>query len=210
VSDKPETSVLAWARKVQAIAHNGLQFTRDSFDRDRFLQLQALADAIVAAELEIPLGRARAVWDKLEEGYSTPKVDVRGGVFQGDRILLVRERTDGRWSLPGGWVDVNDGPSEACEREILEESGYEAKAIKLAMLLDRNQHPHPPSLTHIYKLFFLCELTGGTPRISNETDGVDFFPVTALPELSVGRTLASQVARLYEHQLNRSLPTDFD
>jgi ADP-ribose pyrophosphatase YjhB (NUDIX family) len=210
VSDKPETSVLAWARKVQAIAQNGLLFTQDSFDRDRFQQLQTLADSIVAAELDIPLGSARTVWNKGEEGYATPKVDVRGGVFQGDQILLVRERTDGRWSLPGGWVDVNDGPSEACEREILEESGYQAKALKLAMLVDRNQHPHPPSLIHIYKLFFLCELTGGAPKISNETDGVDFFPVTALPELSVGRTLASQIARLYEHQLNRSLPTDFD
>jgi len=210
VSDKPETSVLAWARKVQAIAQNGLQFTQDSFDRERFLQLKELADSIVAAELEIPLGRARGLWDKLEEGYATPKVDVRGGVFQGDKVLLVRERTDGRWSLPGGWVDVNDGPAAAVEREIFEESGYEAKAIKLAMLVDRNQHPHPPSVNHIYKLFFLCELTGGAPKISNETDGVDFFPVNALPELSVGRTLASQVARLYEHQLNRSLPTDFD
>jgi ADP-ribose pyrophosphatase YjhB (NUDIX family) len=140
----------------------------------------------------------------------TPKVDVRGGVFDGDKVLLVRERSDGRWTLPGGWVDVNDAPSEAVVREIFEESGYRAKATKLAMLVDKNKHPHPPSVHHIYKLFFLCELTGGAPRTSNETDGVDFFPVHSLPELSVGRALSSQIERLYEHQLNRGLPTDFD
>jgi ADP-ribose pyrophosphatase YjhB (NUDIX family) len=204
-----ETSVLTWARKVQAIAQNGLHFTQDQFDRERFTQLQDLASSILAAELDIPLGKAKAFWDK-EEGYATPKVDVRGGVFDGDKVLLVRERSDGGWTLPGGWVDVNDAPSDAVAREILEESGYRAKPTKLAMLVDKNRHPHPPSIHHIYKLFFLCELTGGAPTVSNETDGVDFFPINALPPLSVGRTLASQIERLYQHHLNRDLPTDFD
>ena len=204
-----DLTVLAWARKVQAIAHNGLLFTQDSFDRERYTQLQNLANSIIAAELDIPLGKAQALWDK-EDGYATPKVDVRGGVFKGDNVLLVRERSDGKWTLPGGWVDVNDAPSEAVAREIFEESGYRAKAIKLTALVDKNRHPHPPSVHHIYKLFFLCELTGGTATISNETDGVDFFPVRSLPELSTGRTLSSQIQRLYEHQLNRDLPTDFD
>ncbi len=204
-----DLSVLMWARKVQAIAQNGLAFTNDTFDRERFTQLQDLANAILSAELDIPLGRAKAFWDG-EDGYATPKVDVRGAVFDGDKVLLVRERSDGGWTLPGGWVDVNDAPSEAVAREIYEESGYRAKPTKLAMLVDKNRHPHPPSIHHIYKLFFLCELTGGTATISNETDGVDFFPVTSLPQLSTGRTLSSQIARLYEHHLDRSLPTDFD
>ena len=209
MSDKPDTRVLEWARKVQAIAQNGLLFTQDSFERDRYTQLKELADSILAVELDIPLGSARALWNK-EDGYATPKVDVRGGVFDGDKVLLVRERSDGKWTLPGGWVDVNDAPSEAVVREIREESGYTAKALKLAMLVDRNRHPHPPSVYHIYKLFFLCERTGGAPKLSNETDGVDFFPVRSLPELSTGRALSSQIERLYEHQLNRALPTDFD
>jgi ADP-ribose pyrophosphatase YjhB (NUDIX family) len=207
--NRPVTTVLTWAREVQAVAKDGVQRTPDPFDGERFEQIKQLADSILAGNLNPPLGTVRNRWDR-DLGHETPKVDVRGAVFDADRILLVRERSDGRWSLPGGWVDVNDGPAEATEREIFEESGYEAKAIKLAMLVDRNQHPHPPSVDHIYKLFFLCELTGGAPKISNETDGVDFFALTALPELSVGRTLASQIARLYEHQLNRSLPTDFD
>lgn len=202
-------SVLMWARKVQAIAQNGLLFAHDVFDRERYTQLQDLANSILSTELDIPLGKAKAFWDK-EDGYATPKVDVRGGVFDGERVLLVRERSDGGWTLPGGWVDVNDAPSEAVAREIREESGYQARAVKLAMLVDKNRHPHPPSIHHIYKLFFLCELTGGTATLSSETDGVDFFPVSSLPQLSTGRTVSSQIARLYEHQLNRNLPTDFD
>jgi ADP-ribose pyrophosphatase YjhB (NUDIX family) len=209
VSDKPETNVLEWARKVQAIAQNGLLFTQEPFERERYTQLKDLSDSILAAELDIPLGKARALWEK-EDGYVTPKVDVRGGVFDGDKVLLVRERSDGRWTLPGGWVDVNDAPSEAVVREIYEESGYRAKATKLAMLVDKNRHPHPPSVHHIYKLFFLCDLIGGAPKTSNETDGVDFFPVHSLPDLSVGRALSSQIERLYAHHLNRALPTDFD
>ena len=204
-----DMKVLSWARQVQAIAQNGLAFTQDIYDRERFLKLQELAAELVAAELEIPLGQARSFW-KGDDGYATPKVDVRGACFKGDQVLLVRERSDGKWTLPGGWVDVNDAPSEAVVREIFEESGYRAKALKLAALVDRNRHPHPPSVHHIYKLLFLCEITGGTPTISDETDGVDFFPINAPPELSTGRTLPYQIARMHEHWLNRDLPTDFD
>jgi len=204
-------NILQWARKVQAIAQNGLAFSQDSFDRDRFEQLQQLAAQILTSELDITPGQLKELW-KGDEGYATPKVDVRGGVFDGNKVLMVRERSDGKWTLPGGWVDVGDGPSFAVEREIREESGYLAKAVKLAAVLDRNnpRHGHPPGILHIYKLFFVCERTGGAPSVSNETDGVEFFPVSELPPLSVGRTSQSQIERLYEHHLNRSLPTDFD
>ena len=202
-------TILEWARKVQAIAQNGLAFTKDPFDVERYQQLQQLVASILSTELDVPLEKAKSFWDR-EEGYATPKVDVRGGVFDGDRVLLVRERSDGRWTLPGGWVDVNDAPSDAVIREIYEESGYRARAIKLAALVDKNRHPHPPGIHHIYKLFFLCELTGGTATTSNETDAVEFFPVRSLPELSAGRVIRQQIERLYEHQLNRDMPTDFD
>ena len=204
-----DMTVLKWARKVQAVAQTGLAFTQDIYDRGRFQELQELAAELVAAELEIPLGQAKSYW-KGDDGYATPKVDVRGAVFKDDQVLLVRERSDGKWTMPGGWVDVNDSPSDAVVREIFEESGYRAKALKLAALVDRNRHPHPPSVHHIYKLFFLCEITGGSPATSDETDGVDFFPINALPELSIGRTLPSQIARMHEHWQNRDLPTDFD
>lgn len=207
---QPRTAaVLEWARRVQAIAQNGLTFSRDPFDRERYTQLQELAASMLATELELPADGARTLWDG-ERGYATPKVDVRGGVFEGERVLLVRERSDGGWTLPGGWVEVNDGPAAAVMREIHEESGYQARAIKLAMLLDRNRHPHPPGVYHIYKLFFVCALEGGSPRASPETDAVAFFPVAQLPQLSSGRVLAPQIERLYRHHLDPALPTEFD
>ena len=204
-------NILEWARKVQAIAQNGLAFTSDEFDRERFQQLQALVSQILTSELGITPGQLKDIWQG-EEGYATPKVDVRGGVFQQDTVLMVRERSDGKWTLPGGWVDVGDGPAFAVEREIREESGYLAKAVKLAAVFDRSdpKHGHPPTILHIYKLFFICELTGGTATLSNETDGVEFFPVSQLPPLSSGRATQSQIERLYQHHLNRNLPTDFD
>lgn len=202
-------AVLEWARKVQAIAQNGLTFSRDPYDRERYLQLEDLAATMLSTELEAPVQAVRALFEG-EHGYATPKVDVRGAVFRGDEVLLVRERADGRWALPGGWVDVNDAPSDAVAREILEESGYRARAVKLAALIDKNRHPHPPGIHHIYKLFFLCELTGGSPAVSGETDAVGFFRVGALPELSTGRVLGVQIERVYQHHLDRSLPTYFD
>jgi len=210
VSARPPRDLLQWARKVQAIAQNGLAFSRDPFDRERYTQLTELVTTLLAAQLRLPPGEVRALWEG-ERGYATPKVDVRGGVFSGDRVLLVRERADGGWTLPGGWVDVNDAPSEAVAREILEESGYRARAVKLAALVDKNRHPHPPGVHHIYKLFFVCELIGGSASASNEeTDAVEFFPVRALPQLSTGRVLPAQIERLYQHRLEPGLPTDFD
>ena len=209
MSPRPPQDLLEWARKVQAIAQNGLAFTTDPFDRERYLQLTELVTTLLAAQLQLPPEAVRALWEG-ERGYATPKVDVRGGVFSGDSVLLVRERTDGRWTLPGGWVDVNDAPSEAVAREILEESGYRARAVKLAALVDKNRHPHPPAAHHIYKLFFVCELLGGSATVSDETDAVEFFPVHALPELSTGRVLPAQIERLYRHHLEPGLPADFD
>jgi len=209
VSPPAARNLLEWARQVQAIAQNGLAFTHDPFDRERYTQLTELVALLLARELEMPIDAARALWSD-EHGYATPKVDVRGGVFIESRVLLVRERSDGRWTLPGGWVDVNDAPSEAVAREILEESGYQARPVKLAALLDKNRHPHPAGVHHIYKLFFLCELTGGAAAVSAETDAAEFFPLQALPPLSTGRVLATQIERLYQHHLDPSLPTDFD
>ena len=202
-------TVLDWARKVQAIAQNGLAFTTDPFDKERYTQLTELVASILASELGVPVAQAKGFWEG-DTGYMTPKVDVRGGIFEDDSVLLVRERSDGKWTLPGGWVDINDSPSGAVVREIREESGYQARAVKLAALVDKLRHPHPPGIHHIYKLFFLCERIGGAAATSSETDAVQFFPVRALPELSTGRVLASQIERLHQHQLHPELPTYFD
>jgi ADP-ribose pyrophosphatase YjhB (NUDIX family) len=135
---------------------------------------------------------------------------VRAAVFREDRILLVEERTDGCWSLPGGWADVQESPAEATVREVREESGYETRAVKLLAVYDRNRHGHPATAFHAYKLFFQCELVGGSPVSSHETSGVDWFSEDRLPVLSTTRVTATQVHRFFEHYRNPQWPTDFD
>jgi ADP-ribose pyrophosphatase YjhB (NUDIX family) len=208
-----EPDWLPWARELQGIAQTGLAFARDPYDRERYEQLRALAARVVAARGFIAESDATALF-AAEIGYATPKVDVRGAVFDSaDRILMVRETADGgRWTLPGGWADVNQTASECVEREISEETGYSARAIKLALLHDRARQGHHPAGPHsIYKLFFVCALTGGAPRTSLETSEIAFFAEDALPaDLSTGRTLPHQLTRLFAHHRDMSLATEFD
>ena len=133
-------------------------------------------------------------------------------VFRDEALLLVKERRDGGWTLPGGWADIGDSPSEAVVREISEESGYQTRAIKLLAVYDRNkQIPHQPSAHHIYKLFFQCELLSGSATTSIETEQVAFFPEHDIPEqLSLGRTTPAQIKRLFEHYRHPEFQTDYD
>jgi ADP-ribose pyrophosphatase YjhB (NUDIX family) len=200
---------LAWARRLQTIAQAGLTYSRDPFDRERFEQVQALAAELIAHQTHQPLDQTHAIL-KVEAGYATPKVDVRGAVFQEGKILLVREVSDGRWALPGGWADIGESASEVAVRETREETGYEVRATKLLAVLDKEKHEHPRQLWYVYKLFFRCELTGGAPASSHEIVEVGWFPRDALPPLSLDRNTKEQVARLFEHLDHPDLPTDFD
>lgn len=201
---------LEWAQALQALAQNGLAYCQNPFDIERYHQIRRIAAEMIAANSDIQPDRLLNLFEN-EKGYATPKVDVRGALFRDDRILLVRELLDGgRWTLPGGWADAGDAPSEAVLREIREESGFEARTVKLAMLYDRNRRGHPRFYFDVYKLFFLCEITGGAPADSIETGGADFFPEDALPELSIGRVTEEEIHTLFEHYRDPSLPTDFD
>jgi ADP-ribose pyrophosphatase YjhB (NUDIX family) len=200
---------LDWARRVADLAQTGLTYGTGPFDRERYAELQRIAAEMMGAYSDAPPERILGLL-QLESGYATPKVDVRGVVFRGDRILLVREVEDGRWTLPGGWADAGETPSEAVEKEIREESGFDARAVKLLAVLDRDRHGAPPLPWRVYKLFIRCELTGGAPRGSIETDGVDFFARDRLPELSEGRVTPAQLQRMFEHLRDPDLPTDLD
>jgi ADP-ribose pyrophosphatase YjhB (NUDIX family) len=205
----PEAFWLEWVREMQAIAQNGLTYAKDPFDRERYEQLRRLAARVAEHCTQVPAEQL-AAWFNAEGGYATPKIDVRGVVFRDGRILLVKERSDGRWTLPGGWADVGDSPREAVEREVREESGYETRATKMLAVYDRNKHDHPPFMWHVYKLFILCELVGGEAKTSIETEGVDFFAEDELPELSLTRVVEKQIRRFFEHARNPEMPTDFD
>jgi ADP-ribose pyrophosphatase YjhB (NUDIX family) len=200
---------LEWAKRLAAAAQNGLAYETNPYNIERLNAIQQIAAEMFAAGTE---GEVEPIRNLLrgEVGHATPKVDVRGAVFRDDRILLVRERSEGLWSLPGGWADVYDTPAEATEREIWEESGYNAKAVKLIALYDRVRQGHPPHPFHAYKVFFLCELLGGDAATSVETDEVGFFAEDALPPLSIGRVTEVQIHRFFAHHRDPSLPTAFD
>jgi ADP-ribose pyrophosphatase YjhB (NUDIX family) len=200
---------LLWARKLQAIAQTGLNYTQNPFERERYEAVREIAAEIMAAHMGEEPGVLRGLFLD-QAGYATPKVDVRGVVFDGDTILLVKERRDGLWTLPGGWADIDDSPAEATEREVYEESGYRARAIKLLACYDRNRHDHPPHVFHIYKLFFQCELIGGAPAESIETAGVGFFQESEIPPLSLPRVTPAQIGRFFDHYRHPEWPTDFD
>ena len=205
-----EPKWIEWARSLQAIAQNGLNYSENGFDRDRYIKIRDIAAEIITCHTDLDFEIVKNIFNK-EEGHATPKVDVRGAVFKGDKILLVKEISDGGWTLPGGWADPNETPSESVEREVLEESGFIVKAKKIIAVYDRAKQGHvPPFPYHVYKIFFECELVGGEKSLSIETDGVEFFTRDEIPDLSLARTTRKQIKRIFEHYENPKIPTDFD
>lgn len=201
---------LTWARRLQAIAQTGLTYSEDAFDDERYAEVRAIAAEIMAAGTQARLDDVLDIFSH-EQGYATPKVDVRGVVFREDAMLLVRERGDGLWALPGGWADVGESPVENVVKEIREESGFETRAVKLLALYDKQKHGHmKDNPFHTYKAFFLCELVSGEAMPGVETSEVGFFGPHELPALSTGRVTESQLARFFEHRRHPDWPTDFD
>jgi ADP-ribose pyrophosphatase YjhB (NUDIX family) len=197
------------ARELQGIAQTGLHYAQDKFDRQRYERLRVLATEMMAAGSGSAVEQIADLF-RQDVGYATPRIGVRGAAFRDGRVLMVREITDGRWSLPGGWADVNQSAGRCVEREIWEESGFTARATKLAAVWDKRRQGHPPSPFSIYQMFFVCELTGGAPQPSIETSEIAFFGEDELPELSPGRVQPHQVRRMFEHYRQPGLPADFD
>lgn len=202
---------LAWVRELQGVAQAGLTYSRDPYDRERFEQVRGVAAAMAAAATG---GDHQAIegFFAAERGYPTPKIDVRAAVIDRSRILLVRERDDGTWSLPGGWADVGESPAAAAERETLEEAGLPVRAVKLLALYDREQRGHPPHPEYSYKAIFACTRVGPATKPSTqfETAGADWFERDALPPLSVMRVLPEQIELAFRHAAEPGLPTEFD
>lgn len=201
------------AVEMAAMAQTGLTYVHDSYDQKRHERLRELAAEVLAvvgtadaAELTLTLAS--------DVGHPTPKVDVRGAVFDGDRLLLVREASDGGWTLPGGWADPLEPPRLAIEREFAEEAGIVVRATRLAAVWDGSIHNgHPAVPWHTYKLFFLCERAGSEDPVAGldgETTDVGWFPLDDLPTLSTRRATAVQLRRLHEHARDPWLPVDVD
>jgi ADP-ribose pyrophosphatase YjhB (NUDIX family) len=200
---------LHWAREIHQIGQTGLYFTQNEFDRQRFQRLLEISAEMISNHTDESLDEVKAALSA-QPGYITPKVDVRGAVFKDDQILMVREMLDGLWSLPGGWADVNDAPSDMVEREVLEETGLKVKAKKIIGVYEANHDREPINVFHSYKVLFLCEYLQGSLKTSYETPEVRYYALDDLPQLSIFRTQERYIREAYLHLHDPTRPAVFD
>jgi ADP-ribose pyrophosphatase YjhB (NUDIX family) len=208
VDEKPP-QFLEWAREIQALAQTGLHYAQNEFERERCRRLMAIAAEMISRNSGVDF---RPLIDSFNAqlGYATPKIDVRAAVFRERKLLLVRERMDDRWTMPGGWADVGDKPSEAAERETFEEAGFHVQAFKVVGVYDANR-TNPLEVFHAFKVVFLCDILDGEARPSHETSEVAFFDEGAIPEaLSRGRTTVRQIGDAFKALKDPDFPTVFD
>jgi ADP-ribose pyrophosphatase YjhB (NUDIX family) len=201
--------LLEWAREIQALAQTGHHYAKDDYQRDRCRRLTEIAAEMISENTGIdflPLAKAF----KAQIGYATPKIDVRAAAFRNQKLLLVRERIDGGWTMPGGWADVGDVPSKAAEREVWEEAGFHVKANKVIGVYDANRI-NPIEVFHAYKIVFLCDILDGECRPSNETSEVAFFGQDEIPAVfSSERTTARHIRDVFAALKDPNCPTVFD
>jgi ADP-ribose pyrophosphatase YjhB (NUDIX family) len=206
------TNGFAWlemAKKLQAVAQAGLEYSDNKYDIDRYQQVRELSMEIMLGFSELNMTRLSNGF-AADKGYPTPKVDVRGVVFRENKILLVRETIDGNWSVPGGWADVGLTPFEVAKKEVFEESGLVVEPVRLLAILDKKCHNHPPDIFHIYKIFVLCRETGGHLQEGMETSDTGFFGMNELPSLSTPRITEEQIELMFDFKNNPSKPAICD
>ena len=199
---------LTWAREIFSLSQSGITYSQNPYDIERYKRLQEITAEIIASESEIS---KESVLDSfsMQTGYITPKIDVRGAVVRDGKILLIQERADGKWAMPGGWADLGNAPASVAEREVWEESGFQVKAEKVVAVIDANRI-QPMEFYHAYKIIFLCQLLDGEPRTSYETLAVDFFDPHDLPPLSSYRTNEDMLREVFAHIEDPHRPTAFD
>jgi ADP-ribose pyrophosphatase YjhB (NUDIX family) len=199
---------LIWAREIFSLSQSGLTYSENQYDIERYKRLQQITAEIIESQAEIS---RESVLDSfsMQVGYITPKVDVRGAIIRDGKILLIQERADGMWAMPGGWADLGDSPASVAEREVWEESGFRVKSEKVVAVIDANRI-EPMEFYHAYKIIFLCSLLDGEPRTSHETLAVGFFDPEHLPPLSSYRTNEAMIEEVFAHLQDPDRPAAFD
>ena len=199
---------LEWAREIFSLSQAGLAYSKNEFDLERYRRLQEITAQMIASQSEL---KKEAVLESfsMQAGYITPKIDVRGAVVRDGKILLVHEKVDDRWSMPGGWADLGEGPVAMVVREVREESGFNVKVRKVVGIYDANRI-EPFEFYHAYKIIFLCDLIDGEATTSLETSGVDFFAPDKLPPLSEFRTNQAMIAEVFAHYANPNRQAFFE
>ncbi|MDE2305152.1 MAG: NUDIX hydrolase [Gammaproteobacteria bacterium] len=202
---------LTWAKRLQAIASTGLHYTEGSYDRERYAEVAAIAQHMIAALADVPPRRIAELVPQFAKGYATPLIEVRAAVFEHERLLLVRETSDGLWTLPGGFADVGLSARENAVKEVFEEAALRVEARALYAVLHKAKHPYDPDTRDFYKLFFLCErLNDEAPRPGHETSEVGYFEAGRLPPLSRGRTLERDIDAAFAFRADPAQPCRFD
>ena len=200
---------LIWAREIQALSQTGFHYAENEYHRQRYQRFSEIAAEMISEHTELETSFLVKTFQS-QIGYATPRVDVRGAVFRADKLLLVRERLDGGWTMPGGWADVGDLPSAAAEREVWEESGFRVKARKVVGVYDANR-ADPLELFHAFKIVFLCEILSGEAHPSNETSEVTFFGLDEIPGVFSGeRTKLRHIKDAFAAYHDMTCPTVFD
>lgn len=199
---KIEKELLEIAQKIRALSQTGLVYSDNEYDTERYEELLHLSNSMTALisgnEVSVIEGCFR-----VEDDYVTPKVDVRAVVFNDkNEILLVQERADGGWAIPGGWADVGYSPTEVAVKEVKEETGLNVEPIQLLAVLDKKCHNHPPAPHYAYKIFILCKWIDGEFTSAFDILDKGFFKQNELPPLSEERTLKSQIDLMFEYKNN--------
>ncbi len=193
------TEILNYAKRLKTMAHLGLTYASNDYETERYKELEQISLELMNGITGQPLEMLSAYFDQKKE-YITPKTDVRAVIFNDQQeILLVKEKSDGKWSLPGGWADIGLSPKEVAVKEAFEETGFLVKPKKLLAVLDKRCHPHPPQLDYVYKIFIRCEITGGAPTAAFDILEAGFFAQNTLPELSTDRVLPSQIELMFSY-----------
>ena len=187
---------LQWAIELQSLAQAGLTYGKDVYDKERYERIREISAEILAHMSDIPTETVKDLFCN-ETGYQTPKIDTRAAIFKDDKILLVREN-NGKWSLPGGWCDVNVSVGENTVKEVKEEAGLDVVAERMIAVQDRAKHNLPLYAYGVCKIFMLCAVTGGSFQENIETTGFDYFAEDDLPVLATEKNNEEQVKMCFE------------
>ncbi|MEQ8239314.1 MAG: NUDIX hydrolase N-terminal domain-containing protein [Cyclobacteriaceae bacterium] len=201
--------IINYLKRVEGMAKIGLSYTENPYDQERYEELKTSTHDLLAQLTNFTPTAIAENFEKLD-AYPTPKVDVRGLIIKEGKVLLIQEKVDRCWSMPGGWCDIGYSPKENVEKEVFEESGYMVQAVRLLTVWDKKYHNHPPELAYVYKLNFLCDITGGSLKPGHEALNAEFFDINELPELSLPRNTKAQIQKLYQLSLNKDEQTNFD
>jgi ADP-ribose pyrophosphatase YjhB (NUDIX family) len=197
------------AQELQFIAQAGLTYSKDVYDLERFQRLREISTEIMSNFTDTDMDKITTLFAS-ESGYQTPKIDIRGVIFQKEKLLFVREKKNQCWSLPGGWADIGLTPAENVVKEVMEEAGLAVRAEKVIALWDKKKHDHPPSPYYTYKIVILCQVVGGSLTPGIETDDVCFFDRNSIPELSLSRNTPKQIEYIFDYFKPPPQETDFD